>query len=73
MVLKQNVSQKNMHICTNNSYFKLGKVLKRLFQICTKKYAAYMTIKCQLGTKPSLPRSAPIHFMSADGCIGVAM
>ena len=30
------------------------------------------TIKDQLGTRPSLPRSAPIHFMSAEGCIGIA-
>ena len=30
------------------------------------------TIKHQPGTKPSLPRSAPIHFMSAEGFIGVA-
>ena len=30
------------------------------------------SIKCQPGTKPSLPRSAPVHFMSAEGCIGVA-
>ena len=31
------------------------------------------TIKCQSGTKPSLPRSAPIHFMSAEGCFGVRL
>ena len=30
------------------------------------------TIKYQPGTKPWLPRSAPIHFMSAEGCICVA-
>ena len=30
------------------------------------------TIKHQPGAKPSLPRSAPIHFISAEGCIGVA-
>ena len=30
------------------------------------------TIKYQSGTKPSTPRSAPIPFMSAEGCIGVA-
>ena len=29
------------------------------------------TIKHQPGTKPSVPRSAPIHFISAEGCIGV--
>ena len=30
------------------------------------------TIKHQPGNKPLLPRSAPIHFMSAEGCIVVA-
>ena len=30
------------------------------------------TMKCQPGTKPSLPRSAPIPFMSTEGCISVA-
>ena len=30
------------------------------------------TIKHQPGSKPSLPRSASIHFISAEGCIGVA-
>ena len=29
-------------------------------------------IKHQPGTKPLLPRLAPIHFMSAEGCVGVA-
>ena len=29
-------------------------------------------MKCQPGTKPSLPSSVSIHFMSAEGCIGVA-
>ena len=30
------------------------------------------TIKQQPSTKPSLPKSAPFHFLSAEGCIGVA-
>ena len=30
------------------------------------------TIKHQSGTKPCLPRSPPIHFMSAEGCICAA-
>ena len=31
-----------------------------------------MTIKCQQSTKSSPPRSAPIRFMSPEGCIGIA-
>ena len=55
-----------MYVDPSNNNLSQGQQVQKLQRKQTT------TIKHQPGTKPSLSRSAPIHFMSAEGCIGIA-